>query len=525
MSLLSVSELTHSFMETPLYRGAEFELFKGEHIGVVGPNGAGKSTFIKILLGEVVPDRGQVKWQSGIVPGHLDQYAEIDGNSSIAAYLRSVFLHLYEKEERANRLYEQAASLAADSSPDFPDGGAQEESLRLVAKAAAIQEDLEKSGFYEIENRIQKISYGLGLNAFGLECPVSQLSGGQRAKVILAKLLLENPDVLLLDEPTNFLDKEHVDWLASWLCSFEGAFIVVSHDHDFLEKISGGICDIEFGTIRKYHGNYTEFLKQKAHLREDYVRQYQAQQKQIEMTEAFIRKNKAGVNSKMARGRQKQLDRLERIAPPSFTVKPIIRIGALPLSASRCLTVNHLQVGYYYPLLPALSFSMSGGQKYVITGFNGIGKSTLLKTLLGQIPLLGGSFRFSEQVKIGYFEQDLVWDQETDTPFAIISTAYPKMNAKEIRRALAQFGLKDDDVLRPVRTLSGGEQSKVKLCRLFLMPCNFLILDEPTNHLDSDTKEVLKEAVAQFPGSVLLVSHEEKFYRGMHMTHIALRDG
>lgn len=498
MSLLEVSNLSLCFMEKTLYDKASFDLFKGEHIGVVGQNGVGKSTLLNILLGEVIPDKGNIKWQSNLKIGHLDQYAKIDKLTTISLYLHEAFSSLYGVENEMNKLYKDGGETGND---------------KLLIKASALQEHLLLKDFYSIDSKINKTATGLGLDAIGMDRVIEELSGGQRAKVIMAKLLLENHNVLLLDEPTNFLDKEHVEWLSSYLTAFEGTFIVVSHDYDFLEKISTGICDIEFATIKKYHGRYSEFLKQKIHLREDYIRQYQSQQKKIEKTEEYIRKNKAGVNSKMARGRQKQLDRVERIAPPSFTGKPAIRIQETDPSSQTALTVTNLEVGYYYPLLPKLNLSVMGGQKVVITGFNGIGKSTLLKTLIKKIPSISGNFKFSDQTKIGYYEQDLSWENGAITPLQIIRNAFPTLNTKEIRQSLAQCGVKDEHVTRGILTLSGGEQCKVKLCQLTLSPCNFLILDEPTNHFDTETKDALRLALKNFKGSILLVSHEDKFYK------------
>lgn len=498
MSLLKVTELSHCFIEKPLYDKANFDLFKGEHIGVVGQNGAGKSTLIKILLGEVVPDNGEIKWQPNIKIGHIDQYAEIDTDTNIMEYLRTAYLELYNIENEMDLLYCEGAATGNE---------------QKLIKASNYQEILLRSDFYSIDSNINKVVKGLGLDTVGIGKPISELSGGQRAKAILAKLLLSEYDVLLLDEPTNFLDKEHVEWLSAYLNEFEGAFIVVSHDFDFLEKITTGICDIEFGTIKKYHGKYSQFIKQKINLREDYIRQYQSQKKKIEITEEYIRKNKAGVNSKMARGRQKILDRTERMAPPSFAIKPYISFTEAELAVQRALTVHNLEVGYYYSLLPKLNFTVAGGQKIVITGFNGIGKSTLLKTLISQIPCIAGGFKFAEQVKIGYYEQDLVWEDISATPLEIAANKYPKMNTKEIRRALARCGVKEEHVSRGISTLSGGEQSKVKLCIMILSTYNFLILDEPTNHFDTETKEALKNALIEFKGSIILVSHEEKFYK------------
>lgn len=499
MSLLEVYDLTHRFTDKTLYRNAGLQLFKGEHMGIVGQNGAGKSTLIDILTGALIPDSGTVKWQPGLKVGHLDQHAEIRGSDTIRAYLKTAFGELYALESRLNELY---AEMAVSGDVD------------KLEQAAKVQEKLESGDFYHVDSRIDKVAQGLGIQAMGLDRPIRELSGGQRARVILAKLLLEDPDVLLLDEPTNFLDQEHVDWLAGFLTGFDGAFILVSHDYHFLEKVTTCICDIEFESIRKYTGRYSDFVRQKEHLRKDYLRQYHAQQKMIEKTEAYIRKNIAGVNSRIAQGRRKQLERVERLAPPAFIHKPSFFFKEIPLTGEPALSVKGLQIGYNRPLLPGLSFSVGGGEKMGITGFNGIGKSTLLNTLVGRIPAIGGQFRFAESVRIGYFEQELVWEDLETTPIRYIAEHYPRMPEKEIRRSLAQCGLDATLAAQAIGTLSGGEQSKVKMCRLVLSPCNFLILDEPTNHLDAETKEALLAVLTRFKGSVLIVSHEHPFYRG-----------
>lgn len=376
-----------------------------------------------------------------------------------------------------------------------------------------MQEALLAADFYSIDSRIKAVSQGLGINAFGAGKTMEQLSGGQRAKVILARLLLAEPNLLLLDEPTNFLDREHIAWLTDWLVHFSGAFIVVSHDSAFLSDISTSICDIEFGTIQKYYCGYQKFLQLKTHQREDYVNRYQAQQRQIQRTEEYIRKNKAGVNCKMARGRQKQLDNMEKLEAPVYTRSLNLRFPTPEPTNSRLLTLDRLAVGYSYPLLPPISFVVESGQKLVITGFNGIGKSTLLKTLIGEIPPISGRFRFSDLVKITYFCQDLFWEDAQQSPLEILSNSYPGMTVKELRSALARHGVTTEHYSRPINTLSGGEQSKVKLCRMMLQSANFLILDEPNNHLDRETKDALQKALRDFPGSLLLVSHEEAFYR------------
>lgn len=507
MSLLKIIGLTHSFGENFLFRDAELILNKGEHIGVVGSNGAGKSTLIKICTEQIIPDAGRIIRQPKTKIGYLDQYAEIEKGITMRAFLQSAFLELYEMENKMNQFYVQAAN----------------GDMEKLNMAAQYQEKLERQEFYLIDTKIEQVATGLGLTAIGLERSIEQMSGGQRAKVILAKLLLEKPDILLLDEPTNFLDKEHIIWLADYLANLSNAFLVVSHDYDFLEKISTKICDIDNEKITKYFGTYSEFMRKKSLLREDYIRKYTAQQKSIKKTEEFIRKNIAGRKSKMARGRQKQLERMDKMeALEQKEIKPYFQFRALPFTTMEHLKLKNLSVGYYYPVLSDISFLVRGGEKVAITGFNGIGKSTLLKTLIGQISSLSGDFTFSKQVTIGYFEQDFTWEDVRKTPIQIISDVYPLLYVKDVRKYLAKCGISSKHAMQEIGTLSGGEQAKVKLCLLMLKPCNFLILDEPTNHLDILAKEALKEALSIFEGTVLLVSHEEAFYRNWTQRVICL---
>lgn len=498
MSLLDITGLTHTFGDNLLFRDASFSLYKGEHAGIVGQNGAGKSTLIKICTGQTIPDAGSVAWQPKIKIGYLDQYAQAVQDVTMETFLKSAYAKLYEMEKNMDRLYAQGA--AGDMS--------------ALEQAAKLQEQLQAQEFYMIDTRVGQVTSGLGLRAIGLDRPLAQMSGGQRAKVILAKLLLEDPDVLLLDEPTNFLDKEHVAWLADYLTSLKGAYMVVSHDNAFLDQICTRILDIGNLKIKKYHGSYSDYLNKKAAFEEDYTRQYAAQQKEIKQTEEFIRKNIAGRKTKMAQGRRKQLARMDKLeALDEKAHKPVFPFTALPCTAAEHLRVSRLSVGYYYPLLSGMDFTVKGGEKIVMTGFNGIGKSTLLKTLIGQIPPLQGTFQFADQVTPGYFAQELVWENQTLTPVEIVCAAYPARSAKEVRQHLARCGISSKHALQAIGTLSGGEQAKVKLCLLTLTPCNFLILDEPTNHLDAQAKTALREALCAFSGTVLLVSHEEMFYR------------
>lgn len=499
MSLLTVSHLSHGFGEKTLYADTGFELYPGEHMGVVGQNGTGKSTLISILTGALLPDAGQVTWDHKARLGYLDQHAHTDGSITLNELMHSAFEGLYRTEDRMIELMQQLTGQGDDT---------------LLRRIDACQRELEAADFYSLEPRIAKVAEGLGLSALGLDRPLSTLSGGQRAKAILAKLLLEAPDVLLLDEPTNFLDKEHVAWLAQYLRAFEGAFIVVSHDAEFLSQVAAVILDIEFTAMKKYSGGYEGFVRQKQEQRADYLRRYEAQQQEIARTQDYIARNKARASTaNMAKSRQKRLDRMEKLAAPQLAPTPRFAFQAAIASPGRILQVKALSIGYGRPLLPPLSFSLAMGEKVVITGFNGIGKSTLLKTLMGELAPLGGGFTFAPELKTGYFQQDLAWDDPGLTPLALMAERFPTMAPKMLRSALARCGLRAQHALQPVGTLSGGEQSKVKLCPLTLRPAHLLVLDEPANHLDAETKECFQQALQGFSGAVILVSHEEGFYR------------
>ncbi len=502
MSVLEITALSHSFGDKELYRGADLMLHKGEHMGVIGANGAGKSTLLKILLGEMVPTGGRILWQRNLSIGHIDQHEALDGNLTIEAYLRGAFAKLYAVEKELADIYRRMGEGEAGDA--------------LLRRAAAHQERLSRDDFYAVDSHIGRVASGLGLTAIGMDRPLSTLSGGQRTRAMLAKLLLRQPDVLLLDEPTNYLDAEHIDWLAGTLSAFPGSFLVVSHDTAFLDRITTCICDIAFLALRKYHGRYSEVVRQKEHQHETLLRKAEAQRREIEKLETYIAKNKVrAATAKMAKSRQKQLDRMDRVVPVVEAPRAAISFVAVPLTVSHALSVAGLRVGYAHPLLPPLGFSVAGGQKVAITGFNGIGKSTLLKTLVGTLPALGGSFTFAPSVRIGYFEQDLRWEDAGRTPLEIMMAAYPSLSAKQARAALSRFGLRAEHAMRPIASLSGGEQNKVKLCRFAMKPCNFLVLDEPTNHLDAQTKASLRDAILAFPGSVLLVCHEAAFLRGL----------
>ncbi len=546
MAVLDVEGLTMSYADKKLYEDASFQLEKHEHMGIVGQNGAGKSTLIKILIGKTLPVDGTIKWQKGVKIGYLDQYVDIPAGMTLIDFLHTAFTELYQLNDQMNKLYADYAEKMDDE---------------LLTKAGRIQEKLDANNFYEIETEVERVMNGLGLTDIGKDHVVSEMSGGQRSKIILAKMLLENPDVILLDEPTNYLDTAHIEWLIDYLNDFNGAAMIISHDYDFLEQVTNTICDVSFGKITKYRGSLQQAMRQKEERKEAQEREYEKQQVVIEKAQRFIRKNKAGSKSTMAKSREKMLARMKKIDPPEDNLKATFHFPYENTGSANALRVEKLSVGYNRPLLAPVTFSMTMGEKLLFTGFNGVGKSTLIKSILNKIPALGGTATFSPSARINYFDQDLEWDDPTLTPLQTIQNMFPTMQPRTIRTKLARAGInaantmKEMNLLsggeqtkvklvqtiqnmfptmqpRTIRTklaraginaantmkemnlLSGGEQTKVKLAILELTPCNFLIMDEPTNHLDDETKEGLKKALQDFPGNLILVSHEQGFFEG-----------
>lgn len=495
--MLSLTNITHQFADKILYEDLNLQVNKGEHVGLIGQNGAGKSTLIKIITGELLPDNGRVEVPRSVHLGYLDQYVRVDESLTIYEFLKTAFQKDLEVEAQITQYYTTYGETLDD---------------RLLEKAGRLQTQLDQGEFYQMDTLIQEMASGLGLQVLGLDRLLKELSGGQRSKVILAKLLLEKPDILVLDEPTNHLDDNHVEWLTSFLQNFSGTFLVVSHDRNFLNEITTHIADIEFGQLTKYTGNLHKALKQKEANRETYLKQYENQKKHIEKTEAYIRKYKAGSRSTMAKSREKQLAKVDRLTPPSEVAKSHYQFPYHEIVSTLALTTDQLVIGYEQALLKPIDLTIRYGEKVAIRGFNGIGKSTLLKTLIGEIPALDGEFHFPANTKINYFSQELVWQYPLETPLQYLSDLFPKATVKELRRHLSLAGLVNQLAQEPIKDLSGGEQTKVKLAQMTMTPGNFLILDEPTNHIDQQAKESLQESLANYPGTVVVVSHEQDFY-------------
>lgn len=502
MSILNVEKLTHGFGGRAIFNDVSFRLLKGEHIGLIGANGEGKSTFMNIITGKLQPDEGKIEWSKRVRVGYLDQHTVLEKGMSIRQVLQSAFEYLYDIEARINAIYMAMSEEHADMDA-------------LMEELGELQELLEHHDFYIIDAKVEEVARALGITAFGLDSDVTELSGGQRTKILLAKLLLEKPDILLLDEPTNYLDVEHIEWLKRYLQEYENAFILISHDIPFLNSVINLIYHMDNQTLTRYVGDYDKFREVYEMKKSQIEAAYNRQQKEIADLKDFVARNKARVSTRnMAMSRQKKLDKMEVIELVQEKPKPQFHFLTARTPGRYIFKAENLVIGYDSPLTKPLNLTMERGQKIVITGSNGIGKTTLLKSLLGLIPSLSGQVERGEFLEIGYFEQEMTGDM-SKTCLNEIWDTFPYMNQAEVRAALAKCGLTTKHIESQVKVLSGGEQAKVRLCKLQNNESNILILDEPTNHLDVDAKDELKRALKAYKGSVLMVCHEPEFYEGL----------
>lgn len=501
MSILNVEHLTHGFGDRAIFEDVSFRLLKGEHIGFIGANGEGKSTFMSIVTGRLMPDEGKVEWAKNVRAGYLDQHAVLEEGMTIGDVLRSAFSWLFDMETEMNQMFEQMA----DATP--------EEMERLLEETGTYQELLEQHDFYMIDAKVDEVARALGLMDLGLDRDVTDLSGGQRTKVLLAKLLLEKPDILLLDEPTNYLDEEHIAWLKRYLLDYENAFILISHDIPFLNEVVNIIYHMENQELNRYVGDYEHFQEVYAMKKAQLEAAYRRQQQEISELKDFVARNKARVSTRnMAMSRQKKLDKMDVIELAAERPKPEFHFQYGQTPGKVLFETHDLVIGYDEPLSKPLNFSMERGQKIALVGTNGIGKTTLLKSILGLIPSISGECELGEKLQLGYFEQEVSPDNRNSC-IEEIWEEFPSFSQYEVRSALAKCGLTTKHIESQVRVLSGGEQAKVRLCKLLNRDTNFLLLDEPTNHLDVDAKDALKTALQEYRGSILLICHEPEFYQ------------
>ena len=503
MSILNVENLSHGFGDRAIFHDVSFRLLKGEHIGLIGANGEGKSTFMNIITGKLQPDEGKVEWAKNVRVGYLDQHTVLEKGTSIRETLASAFSFLFEMEAHMNEICEKMG----EASPEELDV--------YMEELGTIQDMLTMHDFYMIDSKVEEVGRALGLSDIGLDRDVSELSGAQRTKVLLGKLLLEKPDILLLDEPTNYLDAEHIEWLKRYLNEYENAFILISHDIPFLNSVINLIYHMDNQALTRYVGDYDKFQEVYAMKKSQLEAAYNKQQKEIADLKDFVARNKARVATRnMAMSRQKKLDKMDVIELSGEKPKPEFHFKEARTPGRYIFTTSDLVIGYDEPLSSPLNLSMERGQKIALIGANGIGKTTLLKSILGLIPPLSGSVEQGDYLSIGYFEQEMPPDISTSC-IEEIWQEFPGFTQYEVRSALAKCGLTTKHIESMVKVLSGGEQAKVRLCKLINKETNILLLDEPTNHLDVDAKAELKRALLAYKGSILMVCHEPEFYEDL----------
>ncbi len=499
--ILNVENLSHGFGDRAIFENVSFRLLPGEHIGLIGANGEGKSTFMNIITGRLMPDEGTVEWAKRVRVGYLDQHTVLEKGMTIRDVLNSAFQFLFDMEAEMNAMYEQMGT--ADEA----------EMNRLMEETGTMQDLLDHHDFYMIDAKVEEVAGALGLKDIGLEHDVSELSGGQRTKVLMAKLLLSKPDILLLDEPTNYLDENHIEWLKRYLNDYENAFILISHDIPFLNSVVNLIYHMENKSLDRYPGDYDHFQEVYAMKKSQLEAAYNKQQQEIAELKDFVARNKARVATRnMAMSRQKKLDKMDVIELAREKPKPEFNFKQGRTSGKMIFETKDLVIGYDEPLSTALNISMERGKKIALVGANGIGKTTLLKSILGLTKPYSGKVELGDYQQIGYFEQESDQNNRT-TCIEEIWSLFPSWTQYEVRSALAKCGLTTQHIESQVRVLSGGEQAKVRLCKIINTETNILLLDEPTNHLDADAKDELKRALKEYKGTILLICHEPEFYQ------------
>ena len=503
MSILNVEHLSHGFGDRAIFQDVSFRLLKGEHIGLIGANGEGKSTFMDIITDKLMPDEGKVEWAKNVRVGYLDQHTVLEKGMTIRDVLKSAFSFLFEMEEQMNQICEKMGEADED------------EMNSMMEELGTIQDLLMAHDFYIIDAKVDEVGRALGLNEIGMDKDVTGLSGGQRTKVLLGKLLLQKPDILLLDEPTNYLDAQHIEWLKRYLQEYENAFILISHDIPFLNSVINLIYHMENQRLDRYVGDYDKFQEVYAVKKSQLEAAYKRQQQEIADLEDFVARNKARVSTRnMAMSRQKKLDKMDVIELAREKPKPEFHFLEARTAGKCIFETKDMVIGYDEPLSRPLNLLMERGQKIALVGANGIGKTTLLKSILGLIPAMSGCVELGDYLSIGYFEQEMA-PGNTTTCLEEIWKEFPSYTQYQVRSALAKCGLTTKHIESQVRVLSGGEQAKVRLCKLMNRESNVLLLDEPTNHLDVDAKEELKRALKAYKGSILLICHEPEFYEGL----------
>lgn len=506
MILLQVNQLGKSFGADPILTNIKLEIQTKDRIALVGRNGAGKSTLLKIIAGQMTHDQGEIIKPKDVTIGYLAQNTGLESGLSIWEEMLTVFEHLRKHEQKLRELeVKMAQPQILTNSTEYD---------RILKEYDFLQVSFKENGGYQYEADIRSVLHGLNFHTFDYSTKVSSLSGGQKTRLALGKLLLQKCDILILDEPTNHLDIETLSWLEQYLQGYDGAILIVSHDRYFLDKIVNQVYEISRRHITKYIGNYSKYLDIKADEFERDMKQFEKQQEEVAKLQDFIQRNLARASTtKRAQSRRKQLERMQLMDRPLGDEKSAsFGFEIERQSGNDVLKVDTLAIGYEEETISHnLSLRITRGESVALVGPNGVGKSTLLKTILGQLPAINGSIQHGSNVVIGYYDQEQAKLTSNKRVLNELWDDHPLRNEKEIRTILGNFLFSGDDVLKIVSTLSGGEKARLALAKLMMQKANFLVLDEPTNHLDLDSKEVLENALVDYPGTILFVSHDRYF--------------
>ncbi len=505
MIILQVNNVSKYYGAEAILSSIKLEVQTRDRIALVGRNGAGKSTLLKIIAGTLSHDGGNIFMPKGTTIGYLAQHTGLNSDLSIWDEMMTVFADLRKQEEDLRALEKSM------SDPDIFNNSTRYE--RVLKDYDHLQEQFKSAGGYQMENDIRSVLHGLNFADYDYATPVTSLSGGQKTRLALGKLLLTKPDLLILDEPTNHLDIDTLSWLEGYLQSYPGAILIVSHDRYFLDKVVNQVLELSRTSISKYTGNYSKYLVQKAEEYERNQKMYEKQQDEIAKLKDFVQRNIARASTtKRAQSRQKQLERMEMLDRPQGDEKSAnFSFQIDKQSGNEVLQAKNIAIGYEQAVAQSINFRITRGESIALIGPNGIGKSTLLKTITDRLTAISGEFQFGANVTIGYYDQEQANLSSNKTVLNELWDDYPMSQEKDIRSILGNFLFSGDDVMKIVSTLSGGEKARLALSKLMMQKANLLILDEPTNHLDLDSKLVLENALVDYPGTLLFVSHDRYF--------------